>query len=586
MRTCVTGWALALACLQVASALNGAITRKLVEMADMGLYPDGTPMEGVDSDTMMTTFTTDPPFPPPPPTDDIEPEYIELPLDNFAKSKNQDYSYYGTFYNRYWVNDASYKPGGPVFIYDAGEADASTNAQNRLRNSSSFFKRLVDKYQGIGIVWEHRYYGNSTPEPINVNTPPEAFKWLNTEQSLADVDRFAWQFKRKDISYDLTPKTTPWIFVGGSYPGMRAAFMRDKYPDTIYAGYASSAPTQAQIDMSVYFEPVWDGMQAYGYGNCSRDINAAVRYIDNMLEKPVTAAKIKEQFLGLGAADNSHATFADALGTIFYTWQAYGPDGGKQGIGAFCDWIERDPKTNRTAGREGWATSKGAAWTVARWAAWDQFVPMVNDFMTTDCSGSQTVKGNCNLDLKFGDPAMISWTWQYCTQWGYFQSANLGPHQLLSKHNSLNHQKDICHRQFPDANFRDHGFPDWPDVRRTNRIFGGWSLRPSNVYWSGGQFDPWRTLSPLSGEGNAPPVRPFSSRPPRCGEGQDQSSIFGYVIERAQHCYDFRTTKGTPKGAEVSRANFERALDGWLGCWKPRRDSRGPGGRGRQWWRD
>lgn len=251
-----------------------------------------------------------------------------------------------------------------------------------------------------------------------MNTPPEAFKWLNTEQSLADVDRFAWQFKRNDIAYDLTPKTTPWVFVGGSYPGMRAAFMREKYPDTIYASYASSAPTQAQTDMSVYFEPVWDGMQAYGYANCSRDINAAVRYIDNLLEKPVPAAKIKEQFLGLGAAANSHATFADALSTIFYSWQAYGVAGGKQGLGAFCDFIETDPKTNQTAGREGWAASKGAAWTVARWAAWDQFVPIVNDYMTTNCSGSQTVKGDCNLDVVPADPATISWTWQYCTQWG------------------------------------------------------------------------------------------------------------------------------------------------------------------------
>lgn len=165
---------------------------------------------------------------------------------------------------------------------------------------------------------------------------------------------------------------------------------------------------------------------------------------------------------------------------------------------------------------------------------------------------------------------------------GYLQSANLGPHQLLSKYNSLAHQKDICHRQFPTATPRD-GFPDWPDVQRTNRIFGGWSIRPSNVYWSGGQFDPWRTLSPLSGEGNAPRVRPFSAQPPKCGQGQDESSIFGYVIDNAQHCYDFRTTKGTPPGAEVSRGNWERALDSWLGCWKPKKDG-GKGGKGREWW--
>lgn len=149
----MTGWALALACLQGASALNGAITRKLVEMAELGLYPDGTPMEGAGEDT-MTTFSN-PGAPPPPP--EIQPEYVELPLDNFAKSKNQEYSYYGTFNNRYWVNAASYQQGGPVFIYDAGEQDAEPGARNRLTSDGSFFKRMVDKYKGIGIVWEHRY---------------------------------------------------------------------------------------------------------------------------------------------------------------------------------------------------------------------------------------------------------------------------------------------------------------------------------------------------------------------------------------------------------------------------------------------
>lgn len=244
------------------------------------------------------------------------------------------------------------------------------------------------------------------------------FKFLTTEQSLADVDRFAKQFSRPSINYTLTPDVTPWVFVGGSYPAMRAAFMRDKYPDTIFASYASSAPTEARVDMSVYFEPVYRGLNTYGFGNCTKDIHAAIQYMDKVMENPKKSAALKEQFLGLGAGNNTNPTFADALTTPFYQWQSYGVEGGTFGLRAFCDWIETDPKTNKTAPAEGWAKSKGASFTVDRWASYQYFVDMVNTYMTTDCSGKVNVTGDCNLNLRFTDPASISWTWQYCTQWG------------------------------------------------------------------------------------------------------------------------------------------------------------------------
>jgi hypothetical protein len=411
--------------------------------------------------------------------------------------------------------------------------------------------------------------GNSTPGPIDINTPPEAFKFLTTEQSLADIDRFARTFARPNIKHDLRPSKTPWIFIGGSYPGMRAAFMRTKYPDTIFAGFASSAPVQAKIDMTSYFDPIYRGMQAYGFGNCSRDIQASVRWVDDMLERKGSAKTVKEMFLGLGGAENSHATFADALTVIFYLWQGYGMDGSGWGLRYLCDHMATDPRTNKTSPAKGWAASKGGEWSARRWATWPHWNDMVNSYMGTDCSGSLTKRGNCNLDQRWADKSTIAWTWQYCTQWGYFQAANVGPMQLVSKHNSLRHQRDLCHRQFPTANLREHGFPEWPDVERTNRVFGGWDLRPSHVYWSAGEFDPWRTLGPLSAEAWAPKVRPFREAP-KCWEGQRRGEVFGYTLPGAQHCYDFRASYLFP-GGEVSRKYFTDALDRWLPCFRPKK---------------
>ena len=91
-----------------------------------------------------------------------------------------------------------------------------------------------------------RVDGNSTPVTIDLDTPPEAYRYLNTEQSLADFDVFAKQFSRPGINASLTPDAVPWVMTGGSYPGMRAAFLRDKYPDTVYAAFASSAPVEGE----------------------------------------------------------------------------------------------------------------------------------------------------------------------------------------------------------------------------------------------------------------------------------------------------------------------------------------------------
>jgi len=199
---------------------------------------------------------------------------------------------------------------------------------------------------------------------------------------------------------------------------MRTAFMRDQYPDTIFAGFASSAPTEARVDMSVYFEPVARGMERYGAGNCSKDIHAAIMYIDKEMEDQSKAAALKKQFLGLGAEKNTHATFADALSAIFWLWQSYGLDGSPWSLGEFCNWIETDPTTGKTAPAEGFAKSKGPKYVVDRWAAWPKFVGVVNDSFTTNCAKNATVAADCNLDLQFTSPASISWTWQYCTQWG------------------------------------------------------------------------------------------------------------------------------------------------------------------------
>ena len=172
---------------------------------------------------------------------------VILPINHFGQSPAPY-----TFANRFWVVDQYYKPGGPVFVFDTGEASDGFLYYKYLTSNASFFNQYLQEFGAIGVLWEHRYYGQSSPYPINLNTTSEQLRWLTTEQALKDFVVFANKFKWKIRGggatsnntvggligkvVDLSPKRTPWVHVGGSYPGVRAAMLRDRYPETVFAG--------------------------------------------------------------------------------------------------------------------------------------------------------------------------------------------------------------------------------------------------------------------------------------------------------------------------------------------------------------
>ena len=347
---------------------------------------------------------------------------------------------------------------------------------------------------------------------------------------------------------------------------MRAAFTRNEYPDTIYASFASSAPVQARVNMSMYFDQVYDAMVANGRLNCTTDIKAALQYIDGELGKNASsAAAIKQQFFGKGAEMNSNGDFTAALAGIYGYFQGYGLGGGEGSLGEFCDHLETDPETLAPAGPQGFAPSRGKKYVAQRFASWPIFVELVNFNYDTNCAQLNSDQPlSCVLNPKATDPDNISWTWQFCSEWGFFQSNNVGPHSLLSRYQTLDYVQYTCNRQFPEA-ARTGLLPRHPLADLANAETGGWTIRPSNVYWSGGQFDPWRTLSPLATESIAPQNVNFTTEIPQCNVETGEDTLFGYIMENAEHCFDLRTGFGP---GEVSRGYFHKALKQWLPCFK------------------
>ncbi len=75
------------------------------------------------------------------------------------------------------------------------------------------------------------------------------------------------------LSLPLHPSVTPWVFLGGSYPGVRGTLLRIRNPETIFATWASSAPVHAQVDMASYYKAAERSLTR----NCSADWVAVTR---------------------------------------------------------------------------------------------------------------------------------------------------------------------------------------------------------------------------------------------------------------------------------------------------------------------
>lgn len=135
------------------------------------------------------------------------------------------------------------------------------------------------------ILWEHRFYGSSLPTiPSNFSFTPSQlstyFAHHTIEQALEDVAVFARTFNTS-----VHPSTTPWVFIGGSYPGARAAWARLRNPDIFYASLASSAVVQLQENFWQYFLPVERSMDEQGWKNCSRDMRSFNTWLNDAFDK-------------------------------------------------------------------------------------------------------------------------------------------------------------------------------------------------------------------------------------------------------------------------------------------------------------
>ncbi|KAF9787086.1 peptidase S28 [Thelephora terrestris] len=490
---------------------------------------------------------------------DVPTQWATLPIDHWGNE--------GTFQNRYWYNATYYQQGGPVFLYDVGETNAEpfTAFLDDGESFHSAVMRLAKRYHGVAIVWEHRYYGESLPFPINNETTKEQWQFHTVEQALEDVIYFAQRFSfphpdSRTASYRPYPSTTPWIFIGGSYPGIRAAFLRIRNPETIFASWASSAPVEAQIDMSSY----WQAAERALPRNCSNDWVAVTKYFDEVFTNgsdqeifDLKARIVAAEFTGPGGNTSllkelDYPQVVDqfeVLDLAVYLMDPLGDfqDNGLPPVQTFCNILETVNGTRP-------AYSEGLTARFNITVALDAFLIGISE------TNPETFATTQSSDVEDADS--LAWEYEFCSEFGFFMGAN--PHNnrsIQSQFESLAVFQQQCLDAFPEG-----AVPPEPRVQVLDDKYGGWFMNPTHVFFTNGEIDPWRTLSVASFEENAP-KRIGSLNIPACYTAPDPSSYFGIVYPGKTHAKDLASSFAEPEEAfYTSLALFQMALDEWLPC--------------------
>jgi hypothetical protein len=158
---------------------------------------------------------------------------------------------------------------------------------------------LMNATNGLGVILENRYYGNSYP--FNTSTTDQ-LAYLTTEQTIADNAYFAEHASFPGVIGNLSARSTPWILYGGSLAGAQTAFTIKEYGSSgtglLWGGIASSGTIKAVLDYPEWYDPI----QKYAPGDCTASINAIIDKMDYLVVTKQTRAiqKLKEIF-GLGA---------------------------------------------------------------------------------------------------------------------------------------------------------------------------------------------------------------------------------------------------------------------------------------------
>ncbi|KAM7399742.1 hypothetical protein PAMP_018990 [Pampus punctatissimus] len=396
--------------------------------------------------------------------DAFEEQWFIQKLDHFNGADSRVWK------QRYFVNEAFYKPGGPVFLMIGGEGPA-----NPAWMQSGTWLTYAEKLGALCLMLEHRFYGESHP---TVDLSTDSLRFLSSRQALADLAHFRTMMgESKGLS------NRKWVAFGGSYPGSLAAWFRLKYPHLVHASVATSAPVHATINFPEYLEVVWRSLASEN-AECPLLVKKASDTLMERLKDLTTYNNITEDFKLCSKlqiqTEMDSAYFLETLAGNFMDVVQYNED--NRGFeGAMGTNITIKVLCNVMGD-----TSLGDPY--ARYAAVARLMLKTFSIGCLDASFSNNLGVMTNTS--WDGPAANGgrqWVYQTCTEFGFYQSTD-SPNQPFTGFPLPYHVKqcadyyNVSAEQLADA------------VAQTNEYYGSYDIKSTRIVFPNGSIDPWHAL--------------------------------------------------------------------------------------------
>ncbi|KAF2725215.1 extracelular serine carboxypeptidase [Polychaeton citri CBS 116435] len=426
------------------------------------------------------------------------PHFIDMPIDHFQDKVRYEPHSNATFRQRYFYDHRYYKPGGPVFLYIGGE----TSGESRFSNlETGIIQVLMAATNGLGIIIENRYYGDSYPFEESTT---DNLRFLSTEQTIADNAYLAQHATFPGVNssgHSLNAPDTPWIMYGGSLAGGQVAFTMHEYSNVLWGGIASSGVTKAQLAYPEWYNPI----QKFAPQDCVASINSIVDKIDHVFATG-NATSIRRMKSVFGLADlEDNRDFAQTIafpigGPFTYptnTWQElnWNLEDGSNDFWYFCNNVtDVSPPANTSYIDTALSDlTSGEAWTnLGNYANYIStyivgLCPDPSLINTSLCFSTQNQSFYANTTNTDGR----SYLYQTCTEVGAYQVApDEGP-SLISRQLQINYTQQWCDWAFPRGKLS--SIPESPNIGLIER-YGGYTVKADRLAFIDGDQDVWNDL--------------------------------------------------------------------------------------------
>uniref|UniRef100_G3UJM7 Serine protease 16 n=1 Tax=Loxodonta africana TaxID=9785 RepID=G3UJM7_LOXAF len=371
---------------------------------------------------------------------------------------------------RYFINDAFYKPGGPVFLNIGGPETACESWISMNNTWVTYAERLG----ALFLLLEHRFYGHSQPTG---DLSTASLRYLSSRQALADIVNF-----RTKIAKKMGLTENKWVAFGCWYGGFLAAWSRIKYPELFAAAVGSSAPMQAKANFYEYLEVVQRSLATHN-SECFQTVKEAFKQVVKMMKLP--------EFYNCVALYRTGQVPAKDLSKLIA--EIYVPSIVLISHPHILERSSYSPLCYKELCVMVITTGKGQGSNTTDYlnARSRTQKDSIGDLGERSCSQRMTedVGMMRHRGIKMSRASYRQQFYQFCTEFGFFQTTDSKNQPFTGL--PLSYFVQQC-SDFFDPKFNYDSLKK--GVKSTNAYYSGFKVTGSKIIFPNGSFDPWHVL--------------------------------------------------------------------------------------------